>query len=268
MKAVGTKEFRLYDDVAAQSAISSLQNLWGNIYNRIAEHPIPGEQILRVAGTLKYGPSKGKPIRPDIAIEKFRDDCDSSDKPESLARFVFDVATKLVGLQSDVFYGPVTDVLHARILAVAILSAEFLTDKEREQVMMQWERITFRLYQLQGLDSRHEVGAYIRLATKIHNKQKGGSRFSEIMDAMRAIGSKYPIETAVERLPEYNCYEYPDFTRYLLWKYKEHLASEQSKNATVDEHVRQTIWAQQAIDSIEHVFPQQSERAIADNHIT
>lgn len=246
-------------DVAAQSAIGSLQNLWGNIYDRIAEHPIPGEQILRVAGTLMDGPSKGKPIRPEIAIERFRDDCDTSDKPELLARFVFDVATKLVGLQSDVFYGPVTDVLHARILAAAILSAEFLTDKERQQVMMQWERMTFRLYQLEGLDSRHEVGAYIRLATKIHNRQEGGSRFSEIMDAMRAIGSKYPIDTAIERLPEYDCYEYPDFTRYLLWKYEEHLAAKQGKNATVDEQERQAIWAKRAIDSIEHIFPQRPE---------
>lgn len=246
-------------DVAAQSAISSLQNLWGNIYNKIAEHPIPGEQILRVAGTLKYGPSKGKPIRPEIAIEKFRDDCDTSEKPESLARFIYASATKLVGLQSDVFYGPVTDILHARILAVAILSAEFLTDKEREKVMMQWERTTFRLYQLQGLDSRHEVGAYIRLATRINNQDEGGSRFSEIMDAFRAIGRKYPIENAVERLPEYDCYEYPEFTRYLLWKYEEHLAGDQGSNATVDEHVRQAIWAKRAIDSIEHIFPRRPE---------
>lgn len=243
---------------AATASIDSLQNLWGEIYREIADINISGEQILRVAGTLHFGDYRGKPRPADMTLESFRDACDAADKPRQLAENILDVAKKLVGLQKDIFLGPVTDVLHARILAVAILSTDCLTGLERKKVMDQWERITFRIFSLYGKDSRHEVGNYIRLAAKV---TKGSTRYSEIMNALRKISSKYPIKEAVEEgLHDSSCYEYPRFARYVLWKYEEHLAEEAGAGSTVDENVRREIWAKRATDSIEHIFPQNPER--------
>lgn len=246
---------------AAKAAIGTLQNIWAEIYREIADINVSGEQILRVAGTLYFGQNSGKPRPADESLESFREACDEADKPRRLAGNILDVAKKLVGLQKNIFLGPVTEVLHARILAIAIMSTDVLSDAERAKAMEQWERVTFRIFQLFGKDAREAVGKYVRLAAAITNKEKGGDRYSEIMNSLRQLGSKYPIEEAVEQgLVEVDVYDWPYFVRFVLWKYEEHLAKESGKGSTVDENVRAEIWASRAEDSIEHIFPQNPER--------
>ena len=248
-------------DDAKKSAIGTLQNIWAEIYREIADITVSGEQILRVAGTLYFGQNRGKPRPADISLESFRDACDEADKPRVLAGNILDVAKKLVALQKNVFLGPVTEVLHARILAIAILSTDVLSESERAKAMEQWERVTFRIFQMFGKDAREMVGKYVRLAAAITNKEKGGTRYSEIMDSLRKLGSKYPIEEAVEEgLVDVSVYEWPHFVRFVLWKYEEHLAAEAGQGSTVDDNVRAEIWASGADDSIEHIFPQTPER--------
>ena len=246
---------------AANAAIATLQNIWAEIYREIADINVSGEQILRVAGTLYFGQNRGKPRPADESLESFRNACDGADKPRVLAGNILDVAKKLVALQKNIFLGPVTEVLHARILAIAILSADTLTDPERAKAMEQWERVTFRIFQLFGKDSREAVGKYVRLAAAITNKEAGGERYSEIMKSLRKLGSKYPIEEAVEEgLVDVSVYEWPHFVRFVLWKYEEHLANEAGQGSTVDENVRAEVWASRAEDSIEHIFPQNPEQ--------
>ena len=42
----------------------------------------------------------------------------------------------------------------------------------------------------------------------------------------------------------------------MLWSYEEHLAEKLGSSATVDENERMKIWRLRAVDSIEHIFPQ------------
>ncbi len=251
------KAFELSDsDESAEATIGSLQNFWGNIYREIANVSVSGQEILRVTATLHYGPSQGKPQKADEALELLRKECDSADKPRQIAEKIFDVTKKLVALERNIFLGPMTRVLQARILAVAIESAECLSIREREKALAQWERVTFRIFGLHGKDARTKVGDYIRLAAKVASGEEGASRYSEIMDALRDLGSDYPVESAVkEGLQNRNCYESPDLCRYVLWRYEEHLAHLAGRGATIDEHVRRDVWQLRASDSIEHIFP-------------
>jgi hypothetical protein len=246
---------------AARSAIDSIHALWGNIYDEIATVPVKGEQILRVFATLRFGPSKGKPQPSDVALEGIRKECTTKEKPRQISDGLLDITRKLVTLEKNIFLGPVTEILHVRILAVALESADHFSEKERNRLLDQWERVTFRIFGLFGKDSRHKVGEYIRLASNVNNREKGSSRYSEVMEALRDLGKEHTIDEAVkEGLENKDCYwDNPDRCRYILWKYEESLAYQSGSNATVDENVRREIWSMRATDSIEHIFPQNRE---------
>ena len=247
---------------AADAAVESLKNLWGNIYRTIAKGSLDGEEILRVTATLHYGNERGKPLGADASLESLRSDCDSADKPRQLTERIADIAQKLSIIENNKFLGPVTEILHARILAVAILATEVMTETEKQKALSQWERVTFRIFGLSQKDARTKVGDYVRLASKIINKAAGGSRYSEIMDSIKSIGDDFPITKIVdEELINSNLYENsPRLCRYMLWKYEEHLANEAGRSATVDENTRRDIWNLRATDSVEHIFPQNPER--------
>jgi hypothetical protein len=246
---------------AADAAIGGLQNLWGNIYTEISKKAVPGDQVLRVAATLQFGPTRGKPVPADDALEQFRDECKTPQKPQQISESLYDVARKLVSLEANRALEPVTEILHARILAVALMSTTCMNDAERKRALDQWERVTFRIFGLFGKDARTKVGEYVRLAERVNNRSEGASRYSEVMEALRKLGEEFPIDAAVEAgLIEKNCYESPSVCRYLLWRYEEHLAQMAGKGAAIDEQVRQMIWNERADDSIEHIFPQNPEQ--------
>jgi hypothetical protein len=241
---------------AANASINTLQNIWGDIYREIADVRIRGQEIVRVAATLSYGESKGKPRPADESLDLIRVDCDDADKPRRIAEGILDITRKLVVLERNRFLGPVTHILHARILAIALESAESLSQDERKKALGQWERVTFRIFGLYGKDARTKVGEYVRLATKIVQGRPGASNFDEIMAALRNLGRDYPIDDAIaEAFPGESWYNYSEECRYLLWRYEEHLARLAGRGATVDEQVRRDIWQVRATDSLEHIFP-------------
>lgn len=245
---------------AARAAIDSLQSIWGNIYRELAKVSVGGQEILRVTATLRHGPSKGKPRSAEDALEILRQECSDFSKPEQISSHILDVAKKLVGLEQDVIIGPVTRILHARILAVALQSSTVLSDAERAKALNQWERVTFRIFGLMGMDSRHKVGEYIRLAEKIMNRAEGGSRYSEIMESLRHLGVDYPITESAQSIQGSNFYEWDtEVCRYMLWRYEEYLARRIGDNATVDAAERSKVWQLRAAESIEHIFPQNPE---------
>jgi hypothetical protein len=94
------------------------------------------------------------------------------------------------------------------------------------------------------------------------NKSSGASRYSEIMSAVRAIGSDYPVEEAInEGLKNKNVYDgNQDVVRYILWRYEENLAKEAGQASVVNEEYKKEIWeARSSNESIEHIMPQNPE---------
>ncbi len=170
---------------------------------------------------------------------------------------LLDVARKLVELYASTYLGPVTKILQARLLAVAIMSATGVNDNERRKLLDQWERITFRIFGLFHKDSRTKVGDYVRLASRIVTGDLELHTYNQIMAGLRELGDEYHIDAAVEEgLINRDYYNHPEECRYLLWSYEVHLAEELGSGATVDEHEKSGIWKLGAYDSIEHIFPQ------------
>jgi hypothetical protein len=242
---------------AAAAEIEALQAIWGKIYREIAKEDVPGEEILRVTATLYYGPGQGKPRSAEESLDLLRQECESFATPRVISQRLLDVARKLVELYACRHLGPVTDILHARLLAVAIKSAMGVTEDERLKLLEQWERVTFRIFGLFDKDSRTKVGDYVRLAAKIVTQDIETRTFNQIMKRLHELGREYPIAQGVEEgLVRKDYYEHPEECRYLLWSYEEHLAQKLGASATIDENDRIGIWKLRASDSIEHIFPQ------------
>ncbi len=143
---------RMYDlsssSVATEAEIATLQGIWGKIYREIAKEDIPGDEILRITATLYYGPGQGKPRSAEDSLDLLRGECTDFEKPRQVSERLLDVAQKLVELYASPYLGPVTEILHARLLAVAIKSAKGVSDSERLKLLEQWERVTFRIFGL------------------------------------------------------------------------------------------------------------------------
>lgn len=133
---------------AMEAEISALQNMWAQIYREIAKEDIPGDEILRITATLYYGPGQGKPRSAEDSLDLLKDNCNAFENPRQISDRLLDVARKLVELYSSPYLGPVTGILHARLLAVAIKAATGVTEAERTGLLDQWERVTFRIFGL------------------------------------------------------------------------------------------------------------------------
>ncbi|MBX3380226.1 MAG: DUF262 domain-containing protein [Phycisphaeraceae bacterium] len=243
---------------AGDAEIQELQSTWGQIYRELAQEDVPGDEILRTTATLFYGPGSGKPLSADDSLELVRKQASDFAKPRQISNRLFDIAKKLTELHGNIFLGPVTEILHARILAVAIMLAKGVDETERSMLLDQWERVTFRIFGLCGKDARTKVGDYVRLAAKIVGEDRQTRTFNQIMAGLKELGAEFPVDQAVkEGLANRDCYEdSPEMCRYVLWQYEEHLARESGSGATVDDHERNAIWKRRAVDSLEHVFPQ------------
>jgi len=249
-------------DESRDGYLEELNDLWGNIYKQIAKYPVPGHEVLRVTATLYTGTESGKPQKAESSLASLSEACSTAGDPVKVSNWILDVASKLVLLQSNIHLGPVTNVLQARVLAVAISLTDSVTSVEREKLLEQWEKVTFRIYGLFAKDARSKVGDYVRLANKIMNKARGASRYSEIMEALREIGADYPVSRAIEEeLKGKDIYDgNQDVVRYLLWRYEEQLAKKSGAGGIVNGELKNRIWqARSSNESVEHIMPQNPE---------
>ena len=102
------------------------------------------------------------------------------------------------------------------------------------------------------LDARTRVGDYVRLAWQVVNKKLS---VKEIDEAIKEIGSSFPIEDAVAALKNSNCYEgWENELRYLMFRYEEYLAKTQKQNFSNEQWEK--IWMVSPSESIEHIWAQ------------
>lgn len=244
--------------LSAQAAIENLQSIWTNIYLELAKEDVSGDEVLRVTSTLYYGPGQGKPQSAEDSLRLIREKCTSASSPSQISERLLSVARKLSNLNARTQLDAVTEILQARLLAVALLIAEGVDEQERRGLLDQWERITFRIFVLFGRDSRTKVGDFVRLGFEIVTSDIKSRTYNQIMGKLKKLGSEFPIDDAVKAgLIGKDIYdESPEACRYLLWNYEEHLAKSAGTNATIDEHDRAAIWKLRAVDSLEHIHPQ------------
>jgi hypothetical protein len=243
---------------AASAAIEDLQKLWGKIYDELAKEDVSGEEVLRITATLYFGLEQGKPRSAEDSLDAIRFACDSPQQPENISRRLLRVTEIVTEIYRKTQWDVVTEILHSRVLAVALHLATGVSDAERAKLLGQWERVTFRIFGLLRKDSRTKVGDYVRLASRIVKGDPNYQSFNQIMTSLRELGTEYPIQDAISQgfLRSDIYWESADVCRYILWNFEEFLASSKGPNGTIDEHERSAIWQLRAVDSIEHIFPQ------------
>lgn len=236
----------------SEEKIQELHQCWSSIYSTIGKKIVSGREILSVAATLWNKEQISKPLSAEKAIELFREL--SLENPlyiVEISNWILDVTDKLVDIYSNHRINAVTDISHARILAVAIKLSGKLKQYEIKELLDWWERVTFRIFGICRRDSRTKVGDYTKLAYRIINEQMTKD---DIIEGLRVIGLEYPIDDAVKELIETDCYNgWENDLKYFLYRYEEYLAKQQGE--TISSEIWEKIWSSSPSTTIEHIHP-------------
>jgi Protein of unknown function (DUF1524) len=236
--------------------IHELHQLWGDIYATIGLRQGLGSETLRFAATLINPEIASKVLGDEQALEVVSKQCDGKvRKTIELTKWLLDVAKAVDSLSADRRRAAVTKIAHARLLAVSIILAPF-DSKEKERLLEQWERVTFRIFGIAGKDARTRVGEYVRLAQEIHEMRGASRDHKETIKQLRSLGAgEYAIDEAVKNLQKTDCYTtWEEELRYFMFRYEEHLA--EGANQAFSNEQWERIWTASPAQSIEHVYPQ------------
>ena len=243
-------------NIGREEAIKELHLIWQNIYQTIGKQRFTTE-TLRFAATLKTprDVSHKKPLDEQKSLETLVGLAGT--KPKQIidcARWLQSVVNAEDRLLANPRWRAVTEILQARLVAIAVLLRKFDPSQEAN-ILGRWERISFRIYGLCGEDSRTKVGDYTSLAWSILNDKLSTS---EIMNRLSELGRDYPISKVIDEWCDpSNAYEgWTEELRYFLYRYDEHLASEAGQKLNESQWNR--IWLEEPAKSVEHIKPQSS----------
>ncbi|WP_322920046.1 DUF262 domain-containing protein [Agrobacterium tumefaciens] len=245
--------FEYVEPGTRQEAVVEMQGYWRDIYRTLGQRGDLGDEALRFTGTFYLDWEPRRILGQEDAVVGLVSS--AGRKVATIAKVGTDLkaVVQAVGkLNSNSRLRAVTKVLHARLVATAIMLRGFDTTTENE-LLGAWERVTFRIFSLGGADARHKVGEYVGLAYRIYAR---GIRAEDILEDLRVIGADYKIEKIITG-PEYwdNCYEgWTEELRYLLYRYDEHLAKLAGQPLSFLQWNK--IWLEEPSRSIEHITPQ------------
>jgi uncharacterized protein with ParB-like and HNH nuclease domain len=244
--------YEKYGKKIALGHINELHKKWTEIYRTIGKADISGEEIVKFTATLLSEKQLNKPLSAEDSVEYLSEICiRDRNKVFEVIEFISKVTGKLKEIYETPRQKAVTKISQARLLAVAIMLSR-LDKKEKDILLEQWERMTFRIYGLSGYDSRTSVGDYVRLSKKLFSEKM---KFRKIKEELLELGSNYSIKEATGELNEANCYEgWEEQLRYFFFRYEEYLAKKSKSN--INEEMWNQIWKESPTNSIEHIFPQ------------
>lgn len=232
--------------------IDELHDSWSKIYRTIGLKQGLSTEALRFAATLNQSDMPSRPLSERDSVDEFREKAINSNDIRNIASWIGDVVDACDRVLSDQRQNAVTRISQARLLAVSIHLRRNIPDGEKKNLLKRWEKISFRIYGMLGLDARYHVGEYVRLAWKIIQKNIPVESINSQLDDLAKM---YPISEAVKALKNQNCYEgWQDELRYLMFRYEEYLAEENGSNFTNEQWIR--IWEASPSKSIEHIMPQ------------
>lgn len=243
--------------------VDEVHRIWSNIYRIIGTRLGLSGDILRFAATLRSFPYPNQPLREErTAVEQLSQE--ASGGPSDVIRiskFLRRVA-RLVSTMDKERQIRRLDVIirpdQARLLAIAV---RLRNNVDKDMILRRWESVTFRIYGMAGRSTRTARAEYTRLAWQIENERWLYST-ERIMAELQRIGDYYcPIESAVSKLRQTNCYEIlrGEPLIYFFRKYEDHLSSKAGQK--LDKKFWRRNWnGEDAADSIEHILPQSSGR--------
>jgi len=245
--------FEKFQGKVASEHHQDLHKTWGNIYRLIGTKAILGEEILRFAATLMHDTEQSRTLSAEGAFDFFRLYCTKEPtRILEVGKWLYEVTDQLTHLYSNPRLSAVTNIVHARLLAIAILKSSKIDKNEREKILNLWERITFKIFSLYRKDARTCVGEYVRTAYKVY---KNHLTAKEIVHELNKISAAYPIDQAVHEMKNSDLYNgWEKDLRYFLYRYEEYLCKEQGSEISND--IWEQIWSKSAATTIEHIHPQ------------
>ena len=233
--------------------ISELHDIWSEIYSTIGvRQDLSAEEVLKFGATLRSPSQTGKLLSEKSAVNHLMKGCQSTSATIDVSNWLLEV-TKAYDKFLDHTGSSrkaVNKIVHARLLGLAIILRE-CSSEEKEELLEQWEKTTFRIFSLCKSDSRLRKPDYVKLAWQTWNEPE--SNADEIVMTLRGLISGNSVEKAFIEKP--NCYrKWEEELRYLLYRYEEHLAEQQGQKLNNEEWNR--IWAVSVSRSIEHILPQ------------
>lgn len=245
--------FEKFSERSANEKMTLLHDIWSKIYTVLGKREFHDNEILTVAATLWYsGENLGKPLSVEKSVELFTEIAlEDPEKTIDISKWILNVSKALLKLYSNPRLRAVTDISHARMLAVAIELATHFTESDRKEMLNKWEKVTFLIFGLHRKDSRFRVGDYIRIARKIaQNRTTKEVALSEIA----AIADKFSVKDALENIIGEDWYgSYDNDLKYLLYRYEEYLAKENGEE--ISEEIWEKIWSKSPAVTIEHIHP-------------
>lgn len=237
-----------------EEAIKELHLIWQDIYRSIGRQKYLTAETVRFAGTLSAEAAPSRPLSEAASVHRLVERAGAKSKEiVDCAKWLKSVVKAEEQLLSNHRWRAVTQILQARLVAIAILLRGFSKADEKD-ILGRWERVSFRIYGLSGMDARTKVGDYTRLAWSITNEDLSRA---EILRRLSDIGKDYPISDVMDEFDPSNCYEgWTEQLRYIFYRYDEHLAAEAGEK--LNEYQWNKIWAEEPAKSVEHVKPQSS----------
>ena len=135
----------------------------------------PGEirraEAWRFAATLYDSYGKSQPLDEKEAVEILGKRADDPANIRKASQWLLKVAKACQSMRSDPRLKAVSWNEQVLALGVAIRVREDMSDKERQDLLACWEKVSFRIYGMMYKKPRTAVDAYIRLARDVINKK-------------------------------------------------------------------------------------------------
>ena len=245
-----------FDQKCTTDMINEIHKRWSEIYRKLGVLQL-AEEVLRFAATL-YEHDKSRMLSDTKSVELLADR--SKGGPRQIIQtlvWIEKVAKSVIKIHEDKREVSLNNIVHARLVAVAIDLRDDLTVDEKDELYGCCSRAAFCIYGICGKDARNAVGEHVRLAYDINRKKIS---VQQIKDRLLDVVSKYPVNESIKKLAKTDCYtKWQNELRYLLYKYEEHLAEKSGQNITNEQWNR--IWEGSASKTIEHILPQSTKRA-------
>lgn len=248
--------FEFVEDGSRKEGLREMRKIWQDIYRTLGLKQALGNEALRFAGTLSVASRPNRVLgEEDASVALIQRGGQELKTIVESAEWLCKVVRLVNDLSSDVRRAAVTKIAHARFLAIAIMLRGFDKDVQ-EELLREWENVTFRIFAPGGADTRMKVGEYVRLAYDIYMNQTSSDK---ILSDLKALGQDYEIDDLLDDEDYWaNCYEgWTEELRYLLFRYDEHLAKQAGE--TINASQWNKIWTVEPSKSIEHIVPQSAE---------
>lgn len=233
--------------------INELHNIWREIYECIGLRHGLSTEVLRFAATLRAKAAPSRPLGEEEAVSVLRNAAGGTAKGVvEVSQWMLEVTKAVDQLHANRRLGGVTLIVHARLLATAVLLRQDLAQPDHDAALRTWERVSFRIFGLSRKDSRTGVGEYVRLAWRCRNGNLGAH---ELVQQIENLASGFSIENAIKEMKDKNCYqEWGEELRYFFYRYEEHLRAKAGQKYE-SEHWEH-IWEESLSRSIEHICAQ------------